>query len=40
MEKYFQKHGLDRVTFFGKVNPDDYYKKEKIFNMTSVYDGF
>ena len=40
MEKFCQKHELDRVTFFGKVNPDDYYKKAKIFHMTSAYEGF
>ena len=40
MEKFCQKHELDRVTFFGKVNPDDYYKRAKIFHMTSAYEGF
>jgi glycosyltransferase involved in cell wall biosynthesis len=40
MEKFCQKHELDRVTFFGKVNPDEYYKKAKIFHMTSAYEGF
>ena len=40
MEEFCQKHLLDRVTFFGKVNPDVYYKKAKIFHMTSAYEGF
>jgi glycosyltransferase involved in cell wall biosynthesis len=40
MEEFCKNHELDRVTFFGKVNPDDYYKKAKIFHMTSAYEGF
>jgi glycosyltransferase involved in cell wall biosynthesis len=40
MEKYCQEHELDRVTSFGKDNPNDYYKKAKIFHLTSVFEGF
>lgn len=40
MEKFCQEHQLDRIRFFGKVNPDEYYKKAKIFHMTSAYEGF
>ena len=40
MEKYCQEHELDRVTFFGKDNPNEFYKKAKIFHMTSAFEGF
>lgn len=40
MEEFCQKNLLNRVIFFGKVNPDEYYKKAKIFHMTSAYEGF
>lgn len=40
MEDYCNKNELTRVTFFGKDNPIDYYKKAKIFHMTSAYEGF
>jgi glycosyltransferase involved in cell wall biosynthesis len=40
MEKFCQEHELDRVTFFGKDNPNEFYKKAKIFHMTSAYEGF
>jgi glycosyltransferase involved in cell wall biosynthesis len=40
MEKFCKENKLDRVTFFGKVNPNEYYKKAKIFHMTSAYEGF
>ena len=28
------------MQFFGKVKPDEYYKKAKIFHMTSAFEGF
>lgn len=40
MEKFCQENKLDRVTFFGKVDPTEYYKKAKIFHMTSAFEGF
>jgi glycosyltransferase involved in cell wall biosynthesis len=40
MEDFCEEHQLDRVTFFGKDNPNDYYKKAKIFHMTSAFEGF
>lgn len=40
MQDFCKKHQLERVTFFGKVNPNDYYKKAKIFHMTSGFEGF
>ncbi|WP_438966793.1 glycosyltransferase [Flavobacterium sp.] len=40
MENYCLQNKLDRVTFFGKDNPNDYYKKAKIFHMTSAFEGF
>jgi glycosyltransferase involved in cell wall biosynthesis len=40
MKKFCIENKLDRVTFFGKVNPNDYYKKAKIFHMTSAFEGF
>ena len=40
MEKYCLQNKLDRVQFFGKVKPDEYYKKAKIFHMTSAFEGF
>ena len=40
MENYCVKNKLDRVTFFGKDDPTDYYKKAKIFHLTSAFEGF
>jgi glycosyltransferase involved in cell wall biosynthesis len=40
MEKYCKEHNLNRVTFFGKDIPNEYYKKAKIFHMTSAFEGF
>lgn len=40
MKKFCKEYKLDRVTFFGKVNPTEYYKKAKIFHMTSAFEGF
>lgn len=40
MENYCKKNNLNRVTFFGKDNPNDYYKRSKIFHLTSSYEGF
>jgi glycosyltransferase involved in cell wall biosynthesis len=40
MENYCLQNKLDRVTFFGTDNPNKYYKKAKIFHLTSAYEGF
>jgi len=40
MKDFCSKNKLDRVTFFGKDNPNEYYKKAKIFHMTSAFEGF
>ena len=40
MEQFCQENKLDRVQFFGKVDPTEYYKKAKIFHMTSAFEGF
>lgn len=40
MENYCKENKLDRVTFFGKDNPNNYYKRAKIFHMTSAFEGF
>ena len=40
MELFCKENQLDRITFFGKVNPNEYYKKAKIFHMTSAFEGF
>ena len=40
MEEFCKNNNLDRIHFFGNVNPNDYYKKAKIFHMTSAFEGF
>jgi glycosyltransferase involved in cell wall biosynthesis len=40
MEKYCKDNKLGRVQFFGQDNPNEYYKKAKIFHMTSAFEGF
>lgn len=40
MKVFCNENKLDRVTFFGKVNPTEYYKKAKLFHMTSAFEGF
>ncbi|MQP52063.1 MULTISPECIES: glycosyltransferase [unclassified Flavobacterium] len=40
MEQFCKDNQLDRITFFGKVNPNEYYKKAKLFHMTSAFEGF
>lgn len=40
MEQFCRDNQLDRITFFGKVNPTEYYKKAKLFHMTSAFEGF
>ncbi|MBX9889404.1 MAG: glycosyltransferase [Flavobacteriaceae bacterium] len=40
MENYCKENNLNRVTFFGKDNPNEFYKKAKIFHMTSAFEGF
>lgn len=34
------KMNLERVTFHGFLPPQDFYKKSKIFLMTSDYEGW
>lgn len=40
MRKYCEDRNLRRVMFFGKQNPEAYYKKAKIFHLTSQFEGF
>lgn len=40
MKTFCKENKLDRVTFFGKDNPTNYYKKAKLFHMTSAFEGF
>lgn len=41
VEKYAQKKGVERLQFEGnRENVRDYYKKAKIFCMTSSYEGW
>lgn len=40
MRTFCKENKLDRVIFFGKDNPNEYYKKAKIFHMTSAFEGF
>ena len=40
MENFCKRNNLDRIQFFGRVNPNEYYKKAKIFHMTSAFEGF
>jgi glycosyltransferase involved in cell wall biosynthesis len=35
-----QKLGVRGIEFVGYVDPTDYYKKSKIFWMTSLFEGF
>lgn len=39
-KKYVTENKLDNVTFVGKQNPLEYYKKASIFLMTSAFEGF
>jgi glycosyltransferase involved in cell wall biosynthesis len=40
MELFCKEQQLDRVTFWGKDNPNKYYERAKIFHMTSAFEGF
>lgn len=40
MKTFCKENKLDRVTFFGKDDPTNYYKKAKLFQMTSAFEGF
>jgi glycosyltransferase involved in cell wall biosynthesis len=40
MKVFFKKHQLDRLTYISENNPNDYYRKSKIFHMTSAYEAF
>ena len=37
---YVRNHNLQRVSFEGKQDPRDYYKRASIFTITSDYEGF
>lgn len=39
-KKMAQSFGLQRISFEGYKNPQPYYKKAKIFVMTSAFEGF
>lgn len=38
-KQYCQKHRLNNVSFEGRQNPGCYYKKAKLFLMTSISEG-
>ena len=40
MHKFCNSNKLNRVEFFGKCDPNAYYKKAKLFHMTSAFEGF
>ena len=40
MKSYAKKIGAERVTFTGRVNPEDYYAKAKILGVTSTHESF
>ncbi|AXJ01690.1 Glycosyltransferase involved in cell wall bisynthesis [Cyclonatronum proteinivorum] len=40
MQRYCAENNLNRVSFLGRQIPDEYYKKAKIFHLTSAYEGF
>lgn len=40
MKQFCQSNGMNRVRFFGKQKPDEYYKKARIFHLTSDFEGF
>lgn len=40
MKSYCEKKRMDRVKFFGKQNPDSFYRRAKLFTFTSAYEGF
>jgi glycosyltransferase involved in cell wall biosynthesis len=40
MKTFCKENNLNRVTFFGKDNPNEYYKKARLFHMTSAFEGF
>jgi glycosyltransferase involved in cell wall biosynthesis len=40
MKDFCKINKLDRVKFFGKQNPIDFYKRSKIFHFTSAFEGF
>lgn len=40
MKDFCHKNEMNRVTFFGKNDPSAFYKRAKIFHMTSAFEGF
>jgi glycosyltransferase involved in cell wall biosynthesis len=40
IEKSLRGKGIGNVRFWGFQNPEPYYKKAKIFVMTSAFEGF
>jgi glycosyltransferase involved in cell wall biosynthesis len=40
MKKYCLENNLDRVKFFGKQKPNEYYAKARLLHFTSASEGF
>ena len=40
MKNFCKENNLTNVKFFGKNKPDEFYKKAKIFHLTSAFEGF
>lgn len=40
LEEYVNNRNLERVTFHGFCNPTSFYKKAKIFCLTSTFEGY
>lgn len=40
MKSFCIENNMNRVKFFGKQNPEEYYRKSKIFHLTSAFEGF
>jgi len=40
MEDFCKMNNLTNVNFFGQCKPDEYYKRAKIFHLTSAFEGF
>jgi glycosyltransferase involved in cell wall biosynthesis len=40
LNQYVVTHGLKRVKFEGKVNPNNYYNESKVIVLPSKYEGF
>lgn len=40
MIEFCKTNNMERIIFFGKDNPESYYKKSKILHFTSAFEGF